>query len=145
MEKNAIITAAENSNRFAPFTYRFYRACTSLDDDFLEFSVDYSDADVIIGCYIGGKDSMPMVGHAFNEEFSKRFINFMETEIKNFGVANMFWEEFYAIPIKDLTPYLKEFEKDDIIEFEDIDELRQFDSDFLLNVDSEIIENICPV
>jgi CTP:phosphocholine cytidylyltransferase-like protein len=69
----------------------------------------------------------------------------METEIKNFGVANMFWEEFYATPIKDLTPYLKEFEKDDIIEFEDIDELRQFDSDFLLNVDSEIIENICPV
>lgn len=125
---------------------RSYRACTYLEDDFLEFSVDYSDANIITGCYIGGKDSMAMVGHAyFNENFSKRFCHFLEKEITNFGVANMFWEEFYATHIKDLTLFLKEFKNDEILEFEDIDDLRQFDSDFLLNVDSEIIENICAV
>jgi CTP:phosphocholine cytidylyltransferase-like protein/thiamine kinase-like enzyme len=149
--KNSFICCADHYFLENPFLddnkdNRSYRACTYLDDDFLEFSVDYSDADVITGCYIGGKDSMAMVGHAyFNEDFSKRFSRFMENEIKNFGVANMFWEEFYATHIKDLTLYLKEFEKDDILEFEDIDDLRQFDSDFLLNVDSEIIENICTV
>lgn len=50
-----------------------YRACTYLDDDFMEFSVDHSDVDVITGCYVGGKDSMAMVGHAyFNESFSNQ-------------------------------------------------------------------------
>ena len=32
---------------------------------------------------------------------------------------------------------------DAILEFDSIDDLRMFDSEFLLNVDSEIITNIC--
>ena len=55
----------------------------------------------------------------------------------------MFWEEFYAHHIQELTFYKKEFSENEILEFETIDDLRAFDSDFLLNVDSEIIQNIC--
>jgi len=121
-----------------------YRACTYLDDDFMEFSVDHSDVDVITGCYVGGKDSMAMVGHAyFNESFSNRFRELLEEDINKFGVAGMFWEEFYASHIRDLTLMMRTFPNDAILEFESIDDLRQFDSDFLLNVDSEIVENIC--
>ena len=121
-----------------------YRACTYLEDNFREFSVDYSDADIITGCYIGGSDTTAMVGHAyFNDKFSNKFRQLLDEEIDNFGVSGMFWEEFYATHIKDLTLFKKDFNKDDIFEFEDIDDLRQFDSDFLLNVDSEIVENIC--
>ena len=120
-----------------------YRACTFLNDNFREFSVDYSDADIITGCYIGGEDKMAMVGHAyFNENFSEKFVKLLEDEIDNFGVANLFWEEFYAKHIKDLTLFKKEYDADEILEFDNIDDLRHFDSDFLLNVDSEIVDNI---
>ena len=109
----------------------------------MEFSVDYSDADVITGCYIGGRDKYAMVGHAyFNEKFSKKFCKLLESEINNFGVAGMFWEEFYSTHIKELTLFKKDFDRNNIFEFEDINDLRQFDSDFLFNVDSEIVENI---
>lgn len=120
-----------------------YRACTYLEGNFMEFSIDYSDADIITGCYVGGKNKNAMIGHAyFNESFSNKFKELLEEEIGNFGVAGMFWEEFYASHIKDLTLFKKDFDNDNIFEFEDIDDLRQFDSDFLLNVDSEIVENI---
>ena len=121
-----------------------YRSCAYIEGNFREFGVDYSDDDIITGCYIGGENKMAMVGHAyFNEKFSKRFIKYLEDELNNFGVANMFWEEFYSTHIKDLTLHLREFNNKDIQEFDNIDDLRQFDSDFLLNVDSNIIGNIC--
>ena len=121
-----------------------YRPCIYLKDNFREFGVDFSDDDIITGCYVGGSDRMAMTGPAyFNEKFSKRFVRYLEDELENFGVANMYWEEFYALHIKDLTLHLKEFQDEEIHEFDDIEDLRQFDSDFLLNVDSQIIENIC--
>ena len=147
--KNTFVCCADHYFMNNPFiddneNNQSYRACTYLEGNFREFSVDYSDDDIITGCYIGGEDKMAMVGHAyFNEKFSRRFVKYLEDEIDNFGIANMFWEEFYATHIKDLTLHLKEFHPQEIQEFDDIDNLRQFDSDFLLNVDSEIIGNIC--
>lgn len=78
-----------------------------------------------------------------NEKFSARFRELMEAEIGDFGVASMFWEEFYSKHCRELTFYKKEFNKEDILEFDSIEDLRAFDSEFLLNVDSEIITNIC--
>ena len=121
-----------------------YRTCAYLEGNFREFSVDYSNSDIITGCYIGGRDKMAMIGPAyFNKSFSEEFRKLMEDEINNFGVANMYWEEFYAAHIRDLTLTLKQVDPSKLLEFDDIDDLRQFDSDFLLNVDSEIITNIC--
>jgi thiamine kinase-like enzyme len=78
-----------------------------------------------------------------NEKFSATFRGLLEKEINDFGVANMFWEEFYAKHINQLTFYKKEFSADEILEFDNIEDLRTFDSEFLINVDSEIITNIC--
>ena len=121
-----------------------YRACIFQKGKFREFAIDYSDANVITGFAVGGKDKMAMVGHAYlNEAFSSRLREFMENEIDDFGVSNMFWEEFYARHQKELTLYMRKYNCDDILEFDGIEDLRQFDSEFLLNVDSEIITNIC--
>jgi len=121
-----------------------YRVCAYQNGKFREFAINYSDAKVITGFAVGGEDKMAMLGCAyFNYEFSERFRLFMENEINDFGVANMFWEEFYAKHQKDLTLYMKEYQKRDILEFDSIEDLRRFDSDFLSNVDSNIIANIC--
>lgn len=128
-----------------PLNYS-YRACTFYQGKFREFGVAYSDAMVITDVSVGGMDQMAMVGHAyFNESFSAKFRNYMEQEIDRFRVADMFWEEFYAKHLKELSLYVKEFDNRSILEFEGIEDLRQFDSEFLLNVDSDIISNICSV
>lgn len=122
---------------------RSYRAVTYQAGKFREFGVCCSDADVITEVSVGGSDSLAMVGHAYlNASFSQRFRSFMEAEIYDFGVASMFWEEFYAKHIKELTFYKQEFQPQEILEFDSIDDLRLFDSEFLINVDSEIMEHI---
>lgn len=121
-----------------------YRACMYQSGKFREFAVKVSDADVITDLSVGGTDSLAMVGPAYmNEKFSSLFRSFMEREIDDFGVASMFWEEFYKKHISELTFYKKEFALKSILEFDCIDDLREFDSEFLINVDSEIITNIC--
>lgn len=121
-----------------------YRAVSYHTGKFREFAIDYSDADVITGFSVGGADKMAMVGHAyFNKAFSEKFRLYMEKEIEDFRVSSMFWEEFYARHQKDLTLYIKKYSSNDILEFDSIDDLRRFDSEFLVNVDSDIITNIC--
>lgn len=120
-----------------------YRACSYKKRKFREFAITISDANVITGVEVGGVDSYAMVGHAyFNERFSQKFRKYIEREINDFGIAKMFWEEFYAKHIKELTLYAKHYKEKSILEFDSIEDLREFDSEFLLNVDSEIITNI---
>lgn len=123
---------------------RSYRACTYFSGKFREFAITASDADVITGFSVGGRNSMAMVGQAYmGEKFSACFKSLMESEINDFGVASMFWEEFYAKHQEQLTFYTKFYNNNEVLEFDSIEDLRRFDSDFLLNVDSEIVSNIC--
>lgn len=146
---NTFICCADHYFRFNPFNddnieNRSYRACIYQKGKFREFAVSVSDADVITETRVGGSNSLAMVGHAYmNEKFSNKFRELMEKEIMDFGVASLFWEEFYSKHCKELTFYKYEFNREDILEFDSIEDLRAFDSEFLLNVDSEIITNIC--
>lgn len=148
---NTFICCADQYFASNPFmddnaSNRSYRATAYQEGKFREFAVTVSDADIITRTRVGGEDSLAMVGHAyFNEKFSSVFRTLMEKEIDDFGVANLFWEEYFAKHSKDLTLYAKMFTVDDMLEFDSIDELRSFDSEFFLNVDSEIITNICNV
>lgn len=121
-----------------------YRACEYKSGKYNEFSVKLSDVNAITEMGVGGADSIAMVGHAyFTESFSCKIKQLMEREIDNFGVSNMFWEEFYSKHRKDLTLFAKLYPTDAIQEFDSVDDLRQFDGDFLNNINSEIVVNIC--
>lgn len=145
---NTFICCADHYFVSNPFLYEnpenhSWRACTYEAGKFREFAVMVSDAGVITQVSIGGENSLAQVGCAYmNESFSFRFRSLMEAEINDFGVASMFWEEFYGKHINQLTFYCREFPENIVFEFENIDDLRAFDSEFLLNVDSEIIKNI---
>lgn len=122
---------------------RSYHACIYRNGKFNEFSCQQSDANVITNVDLGGRDQYAMTGHAyFNEKFSRRFVDFLEKEISDFRVSSLFWEEYFERHIKELTLYVREYEENEVLEFNNIEDLRQFDSDFLLNVDSTIINNI---
>ena len=125
-------------------TDKSYHSCIYINKKFKEFSVTSSDANVITQINIGGNNQLAMIGHAFlTDSFAKRFVSFMESEIEDFRVSSLFWEEFFAKHIYELTLSVKEMPYDEIQEFNSIENLCQFDSDFLYNVDSDIINNIC--
>lgn len=84
---------------------------------FREFAIDYSDAKVITGVDVGGSDKMAMVGHAYmNEGFSALFRKFIENEINDFGISDLFWEEFYAKHLHNLTFFIEEYASDEQLE-----------------------------
>lgn len=146
---NTFICCADHYFISNPFLYespdnRSYRDCAYQQGKFREFSVECSEAGVITATRIGGSDSLAMVGHAYmNESFSRVFRDLMEKEIDDFGIAAMFWEEFYAKHIRQLTFFRRKLQPGDVLEFDSIDDLRTFDSEFLMNVNSDIITNIC--
>lgn len=120
-----------------------YQSCVYKEGKFNGFSVSLSDAGVITHVDLGGKDQYGMSGHAyFNKKFSKRLVELLNKEIDDFRVASLFWEEYYERHIKKLTLFAKKYTKEEVLEFNTIEDLRQFDSDFLMNVDSTIINNI---
>lgn len=134
--ENPFITDNTNDN----FSYH---SCVFRENAFNGFSVKLSDAGVITHVDLGGCSQYAMTGHAyFNESFSHRFISLLESEIKEFRVSSLFWEEFFERHIDDLTLFSKEYRESDVWEFNSIEDLRRFDSDFLMNVDSVIISNI---
>lgn len=149
--KNTYICCADHYFLKNPFLEKndqniSYRECAYHKDKNRKFIVNCSDANVITGFKIDKDEDIAMVGHAyFNEKFSKIFSKYMEEEINEFGVISMFWEQFYAKHIKDLTLYAKQICEKDVWEFDSIDDLTQFDSEFLLNIDSDIISNICSI
>lgn len=120
-----------------------FRLVSMQSGKFKEFGVREDNNNLINSLSVGGDNSLAMVGCAyFNSEFSKKFRKLMEDEINDFGISSMFWEEFYGKHIDELNMYGVNIDEHEALEFENIDDLRQFDSDFLLNVDSDIIDNI---
>ena len=123
---------------------RSYHAFVRKEGRYGAFSLTFSDANVITSVDFGGCGGNVMIGHAyFNKNFSDALKSFLDSEISEFRVASLFWEEFFARHIRDLTLFAKRYDEESVLEFNSIEDLRRFDSDFLYNVDSEIISNIC--
>lgn len=121
-----------------------YHSCVYCEGRITGFSAHVSNADVITDVDFGGYNQYAMRGHAyFNESFSARFVELLDKEIEDFRVSSLFWEEFFERHISELTLFARAFDRKDIIEFNAIDDLRQFDADFIYNIDSNIIKNIC--
>lgn len=121
-----------------------YRSCVKIEGKFSEFVVDFDENRIINKFGIGNIYSYAMVGQAyFNSEFSRKFVDLMDKEINDFGIGNLFWEEFYARHIDKLKMHAKLHNKILGFEFDCVEDLMRFDAEFLLNIDSNIIENIC--
>lgn len=123
-----------------------YRACVEKEKKFNEFAGVVSDCGVISQFTVGGENQLAMVGHAyFKESFSKKFVLLMEEKIHDFGVSQMFWEVFWGKYLEHLTLFAKMYKEESILEFESVEELIQFDQEFLNNVDSSIVKNIVSI
>lgn len=147
--KNTFVCCADHYFEENPFLEEKcypYRICVKQDDDHKKFAVKCSNAGVVTRITVGGQEEYAMTGQAyFTEAFSKRFIELFESEKDDFGVKNLFWEEFLGRHVEDLTLFAEIKPENYVHEFDSLEELREFDKEFFENVDSEILVNICKV
>ena len=109
-----------------------------------EYCIITNNLEQIIEVTVGGYDSWYMVGHVyFNHEFSEAFRKLMTEEYKHEKTRQGYWEDVYIRNI-DQLPKMKinRYQKNDIHEFDSLDELRLFDVSYKNDTRSTVVKQI---
>lgn len=144
--KNSYICSADNYFKYNVFETEvkesYYSAVYSVGHT-NEWCIQTDENDYIRDVKIGGENAWYMLGHAFwNEEFSSRFIKFLEAEYPLEETKPMFWEDIFIRHISELNMKIKRYPDDVIFEFDSMEELREFDPSYVSDTRSTILKDI---
>lgn len=144
---NTFICSADDyftENVFEPYVYQAYYSANYFEGVTEEYCMTCGSNNRIIGVTIGGKDAYGMLGHVyFDREFSHKFAAILEEDYDRPETAQKLWEDIYIDHIKELNMVMRPYPAGILFEFDSLNDLNEFDHDFLLNVDSRILDNIC--
>ena len=144
---NTYICSADNyfsENPFEPYVYQGYYSAVWCDGCTDEWGLVATPTGRIIEAVRGVSDTWIMMGHAYwDRDFSLRFKAIMNAVYHHPETPPKLWEAIYADHIADLTLQLRTYPPGVIAEFDTLDDLRAFDQDFITNIDSAILDNIC--
>ena len=95
---------------------------------------------------VGGADSYVMYGPVyFDRTFSERFIPLLEKYYNSPGTENFYWEQVYMENLKTLPMYIYPQPDSIVYEFENLEELRLFDTRYQNHSDNEALEKIAQI
>ena len=144
---NTYICSSDNyfvENPFEKYVYRGYYSTIFAEGETDEYCAIEDANHIIKGIQIGGENTWAMVGHVyFDRAFSEKFVEILEEEFKHEPYKEQLWEDYYSRHVNELHLVARHYSADIIKEFDSLDELRQFDERYLMNANSEIIDNIC--
>lgn len=133
-------------NVFSPYEYKAFYSAQFFEGETDEYCMRVGRGNRITKVTVGGSDAYGMLGHVyFDREFSARFVQVLEEDYDKPETAPKLWEDIYIDHIKELDMVMRPYDEGVIYEFDSLADLREFDHDFLDNVDSEILDNICSV
>lgn len=121
-----------------------YYSAVYADGPTEEYCLTTDEKGRIVEVTIGGHDSWYMLGHVyFNEAFSSRFKEILVAEYQQ--MKEQLWENLYIKHLDELDMRIRKYDAHKILEFDTLDELRSFDSEYINNADSLILRNICKI
>ncbi|MDR3052843.1 MAG: phosphotransferase [Coriobacteriales bacterium] len=146
---NTYILTSDNyftQNVFEPYVYHAYYAAVFDQGETEEWCLRVGAKKRITKVTPGGADSWVMFGEAyFDTVFSQAFVKILDAVYDRPETQPKLWEDIYADHIKDLDMHIKKYPDGIIYEFDSLDDVRRFDPDFITNIDSSILDNICQV
>ena len=133
-------------NPFSKFEYNSFHATVFKKDAHNELVVRKNSSGRILGVNSCATEGECIYGHAYiDRELSKRLARYIESEISDFRVSSLFWEEFVSRHAEDLDMYVREYPVDFLYEFDSIQEIQNIDGLFLESVSGRINKIICEV
>ena len=145
--KNTYICACDyyfKKNPFSAFEFQPYHVTAYLPDAQNKFVVKTDQQGKIIDVNAGAAEGECVHGIAyFNREFSSAFSGLMEKEINHYRIATLFWQEFFAKHIHELSLYTRRLKADEALEFNDLRALKSMSLLFVDSVSTQIVKNIC--
>lgn len=141
--KNSYILCSDNyyeENVFHKYVFDSYYSCVYSQgycDEFCVTSVD--DEGYITGIHRGGSKAWYTIGDAFfSAEFSEKFCKFMVDEWDNLQTRNMLMDDFHIKHIKELKLQKVERPGKTILEFDTLEEIKEYDEDFSRFIDENL-------
>ena len=145
---NTFVCSSDNyfpDNVFVKESAESYYSALYAEGETGEYCLTTNDNGQITEVKIGGRDAWYMVGHVFfNHEFSEAFRKIMIEEYKNEETKQGYWEDFYFRYIDQLPKMrINRYKEGEILEFDSLDELRQFDESYKDDTCSSVVKQIC--
>ena len=133
-------------NVFEPYVFEAYYPGVFFAGETNEYLLDTARDGRITGVTIGGRDKYGMLGHVyFDRAFSETFVRILVDEYDRPETAGKLWEDIYRAHLDELRMVMRPYKPGVIFEFDALSDLKEFDHDFIENVDSAILDNICRV
>jgi len=132
-----------NENIFQKYAYDAYYCAVYKEGKTDERGIVTDMYDRIIETHYGAKDVWVTLGYAFfNKRFSKNFIDILTKEYNKQETVSKFWADIQDEYIEQLYMYAKRCDNNIIYEFDSLDELREFDEQYLINSNCTLIAQI---
>ena len=144
--KNTYICSADNyflENPFENVVTEAYYSAVYADGDTKEWCITTDGEGYISRVDIGGRNAWYMLGHTFwDEVYSKKFVEILDQEYDAPETADKLWEDIYIEHISELKMKIRKYPKNEIFEFDTLDELREFDGSYVNDTRSRILKKI---
>ena len=145
--KNSYICSSDDyfeENPFEEYVYQSYYAAVHVHEKTNEWYMIPDSKKNISKVQKSGKDGLIMLGHAYwDAQFSAEMISLLNEDHSIGDYDGSLWEQVLADHVKDLPPMeIKEYPSDVIFEFDSLDELRLFDTNYVNHTHSKIMHNI---
>ena len=135
-----------NINPFRPFMYESSCLAVHTSGDTRERILETDKSGYVVASRFGGGPGLCAVGPIYlAENDSQRLISIIRDEFDLPDTVNKFWEQFLLERRGEFPLRAQVLPEHTIWEFDSYEDLRAFDADFFLNVDSRIVDNICRV
>lgn len=143
---NTIVTSADlyfDKNIFQSYAYDSYYCTVYKEGSTEERGVTTDAYGKILNTYYGASDTWVTLGYAyFDKRFSDNFIEILEREYYYPETLGKFWADIQDEHLSKLYMYAKHCDNGVIFEFDSLEELREFDLDYVDNSHSLIISKM---
>ncbi|MDR2410127.1 MAG: NTP transferase domain-containing protein [Bacteroidales bacterium] len=144
---NTIITSSDlyfSKNIFQSHAYDAYYSSVYIQGPTEERGLKLDEDDKMIETFYHCSDVWITLGYAFfSKRFSENYIKIVEKIYNTQEYANKFWADIQDEYLLELFMYIKRCDKSDIYEFDYLEELWEFDSDFKAIEASNTMRFIC--
>lgn len=145
---NSYVCSSDNyfsENVFRPYVYEGYYPAVYLHEFEDEYCAEFDDDGTIKKLWTDGDhDEWVIMGHVyFDRNFSSAFKKILVEQYDETNVKDKVWEYLYMQNLDKLKLKAKKYEDGIIFEFDTVEDALKLDKQFVINNESNVMNNIC--
>lgn len=147
--RNMYLLSSDNwmrENMFHSYECGAWYSSAYMEGDTSEWVLTYNKKGRITDIAVGGRDAWVMYGPVFfSKEFSESFLPILEKDYHTPGTEQFYWENALFGHLDKLEMDINRQPEDQVYEFENLEELRKFDTRYQNRSDNKALELVSEV